>query len=428
MSAPKQIRIEHVTRVEGHGNLVVDIRDGRLEAARFPVVEAPRLFEAFLPGHPYDQVAHMASRICGICSVSHRCAAVLAVEAAFDVAPNDRIRLLRRLAFHGEVIGSHVLHLFFLLLPDLFGVPSVFHLLPEREETVRRAVRLKDVATAIGTVVAGRHIHPVGLNVGGFTHDPPRRHLRRLQERLETAAEDLQALLPIFRDHAWPEFERECDYLSLKDPAVYAFSQGELYSSRSGVLKVADYRELIAEYTVAGSTAKHAVHEGQPFMVGALARFNNNYDQLDKPAREAADALGLPHPCTNPFMIPAAQLVETVHCLAESRRLIEDLLDAGTAALPRDVPVKPTAARGVAAVEAPRGTLYHDYGFDGEGVCTRANLVIPTAQNLANLEADLAAYVPGIADLPEEALAHRLETLVRAYDPCISCATHVMRI
>jgi coenzyme F420-reducing hydrogenase alpha subunit len=426
MSANKTVQVDHLTRVEGHGNITAVIRDGRLQEARFDIVEAPRLFEVFLRGHSYAQVAHMASRVCGICAVSHRCAAIRAVEAAFEVAVGERIQLLRRLAFHCEVIGSHVLHLFFLILPDIFGVPSVLHLVPGHRETVQRAMRLKRIATDICSAVAGRHIHPVGMGVGGFGFDPSRRSLEELRAGIESAAADLRALVPLFRDHSWPSFARETDYLSLKDERAYAFYEGELYSSRHGRLAVESYYRTIREYTVKGSTAKHASFNGAPYMVGALARFNNNFGQLADAAHAVAAEIGIERPCTNPFMIPAAQLVETAHCLNESIALIDRLLEPETEQQPRCIPVTAKKSRGVGAVEAPRGTLFHEYTFDDEGICTHANLVIPTAQNLANLEADMRAYIPGIFDAPEEELTRQLEILTRAYDPCISCSTHVI--
>jgi sulfhydrogenase subunit alpha len=428
MPADRQIRVEHLTRVEGHGNLTAVIKDGRLEEARFDIVEAPRLFEVILRGHDYTRVVHMASRVCGICAVSHRCAAISAVEGAFGVVVNERIRLLRRLAFHGEVIGSHVLHLFFLVAPDFFGAPSVFHLLPDHKGTVLRAMRLKRAALSICAAIAGRHIHPVGMEVGGFSFDPSRRVLEGLRGIVEAAVEDLQALLPVVQRQSWPDFRRETDYVSLKHPDAYAFCEGGLFSSRHGPLAVQDYRRIIAEYVVPGSNAKHAALHGSPFMVGALARFNNNYDQLGASARRMADAVGLNAPCTGPFMIPAAQLVETAHCLEESIVLIDRLLEPQTARQDRWVGVQPRPAAGVGAVEAPRGTLFHEYAFDAEGICIDANLVIPTAQNLANLQADMQAYIPQISDESEDTLARSLAILVRAYDPCISCSTHVLRL
>ncbi|MCF8052964.1 MAG: Ni/Fe hydrogenase subunit alpha [Desulfobacterales bacterium] len=428
MHKNKRIEVKHLTRVEGHGNLTAIIRDGRLKEARFDIDEAPRLFEVFLCGHDYNQVVHMASRICGICAVSHRCAAIKASEAAFGVLVSERIRLLRRLAFHGEVISSHVLHLFFLVAPDMFGVPSVFHLPPEHKDTVRKAMRLKRAALEICRTTAGRHIHPVGMEVGGFSFNPLPRTLAELRGAVEGAVEDLQALVPIFRRHSWPDFQRKTAYVSLKSPKSYAFYEGELYSSRHGSMPVEDYRRTISEYTVPGSTAKHAVIDGASYMVGALARFNNNYEQLSNAARRVADEIGLSAPCTNPFMIPAAQLAETAHCLDESLHLIDRLIEPEISRQDPSVPVHPVKANGVGAVEAPRGTLFHDYTFDERGTCTEANLVIPTAQNLASLHADMQAFIPQVIEEPEEVLGHRLEILTRAYDPCISCSTHVIRL
>jgi coenzyme F420-reducing hydrogenase alpha subunit len=424
MTASKQIKVEHLTRVEGHGNLRAVIRDGRMEDARFDIVEAPRLFEVFLRGYDYARVTHMASRICGICAVSHRCAAIKAVEAAFGTAVNERVRLLRRLAFHGEILGSHVLHVFFLTLPDFFGAKSVFHLLPDHKDKVVRAMRLKRTANTICAAIAGRHIHPVGMEVGGFSFDPSRRSLEELRGVVEAALEDLQALLPLLKQHTWPAFQRQTDYISLKHSHLYAFYEGDLFSSRHGPLSVEAYRRILPEYVVPGSNAKHAAHKEAPYMVGALARFNNNYDQLAEPARRAAHDIGLGHPCTNPFMIPAAQMVETVHCLDESRDLITRLLEPEIFRQDRQVEVQERSSRGVGAVEAPRGTLFHEYAFDGQGICTDVNLVIPTAQNLANLQADMQAYIPQISDASEADLTRQLEMLVRAYDPCISCSTH----
>jgi coenzyme F420-reducing hydrogenase alpha subunit len=424
MSERKRISVEHLTRVEGHGNLFALVEDGLPLEARFDIVEAPRLFEVFLRGQDYTRVTHTASRVCGICAVSHRCAAIRAVEAAFGVEVGERIHLLRRLAFHGEVIGSHVLHLFFLVAPDFLGAPSVFHLLPDQREAVLRAMRLKRAANDICATVAGRHIHPVGMEAGGFSFEPSRRSLEKLREVAAAAAEDLQAFLSLLREHAWPDFERETDYISLRQPGVYAFYEGELFSSRHGELNLADYRRTLPEHTVSGSNAKHAAHRGAPYMVGALARFNNNHPLLAAPARRAAQEIGLQPPCTNPFMIPAAQFVETVHCLDESIALIDRLTAPENRGQPCRVDVRPRASRGIGAVEAPRGTLFHEYAFDAGGICTEANLVIPTAQNLANLQADMAAYLLQTGDAPEEDLTRGLEALVRAYDPCISCATH----
>jgi coenzyme F420-reducing hydrogenase alpha subunit len=221
-------------------------------------------------------------------------------------------------------------------------------------------MRLKRAASGICAAVAGRHIHPVGMEVGGFSFTPSGRSLAELRRVAESAVEDLQAMLPLFREHSWPDFQRETDYISLKHPHMYAFYEGELFSSRQGPLAVRDYRRSLKEYTVSGSNAKHAAHNDAPYMVGALARFNNNSEQLAEPARRMADEIGLRSPCTNPFMIPAAQMVETAHCLDDSITLIDRLLGKDTASQSLQVDIQPRASRGVGAVEAPRGTLFHE--------------------------------------------------------------------
>ena len=163
------INIEHLTRVEGHGNIVVNIAEGRLEEARFEIVEAPRFFEAILRGRDYEEVVHIAARVCGICSISHSCAALKATEAAFGVELSEQTLLLRRLAYNGEIIGSHVLHVYFLAAPDFFELPSIFPMIDIDKDAVLRAMRLKKLAYDLCKAVVGRHTHPVAMTVGGFS-------------------------------------------------------------------------------------------------------------------------------------------------------------------------------------------------------------------------------------------------------------------
>jgi len=427
MAGDKSVRVHHLTRVEGHGDLTAEVRDGRLEDVRFTVVEAPRFFEAILRGRPYDEVTHIASRICGICAVSHKCAALKAVEAAFGTEIGEQTLLLRRLAFHGEIVISHILHLYFLAAPDFLGLPSVLPLIEKDRDLVLRAMRLKKLGYDLAALVAGRHTHPVAMTVGGFGFLQSPEDLSAMRERLAASLEDLEATVQLFGTLKFPDFHRETVYVSLRHPLHYAFYDGEVVSSLGDAIPADRYAEAIEEATVPPSTAKYASWRGRPYMVGALARVNNNHEQLGPRAREAAGELGLSVPCFNPFMITAAQLVECVHCVEESIELIERLLDRTLRDHERQGDVRVGSGRGVGAVEAPRGILFHEYELDHKGRCRTANHVIPTAQNLANLDADLRAYAPGIVEESEESFRQGLEMLVRAYDPCISCSTHVAR-
>ena len=427
MANDVSIRVHHLTRVEGHGDIVAEVRNGQLKEVRFEIVEAPRFFEAFLRRQSFEEVVHVASRICGICAVSHKCAALKATESALNVKISDQTRLLRRLAFHGEVIGSHVLHCYFLVGPDFLGIPSVFPLAGTNPEILHRAMRMKKLGYDLSAVVAGRHTHPVAMKVGGFSFVHAEPELIGMRERLLEAIEDIKATVQLFKTFSVAAFERETEYVSLKHPDHYAFYDGDVFSSEGTVVTPDRYREIIREHVVPYSTAKHACWHRPQYMVGALARFNNNHDQLLPLAMEAANDLRLASPCFNPFMNTMAQIVECAHCVEESIQIVDELLYRGIRPDEEMAEVTVQAGRGVGAVEAPRGLLFHEYEYDARGKCLDVNLVIPTAQNLANLEADMRAFVPGIADGDEGFITHQLEMLTRAYDPCISCSTHVVK-
>ena len=420
------INVQHLTRVEGHGNIVVNLSEGRLEEARFEIVEAPRFFEALLRGRDYQEVVHIAARVCGICSISHSCAVLKATEAAFGVELSEQTLLLRRLAYNGEMIGSHVLHVYFLAAPDFFELPSIFPMIDIDKDAVLRAMRMKKLAYDLCAAVVGRHTHPVAMTVGGFSFVQEEGALARIRTRLLDAIEDTKETVRLFKELTVPQFERETEYVSLKDPALYALYDGQLYSSEGESVGADQYQEVIQEYVVRHSTAKHAHWHRPQYMVGALSRINNNFEQLHPLAREAATELGLTVPCFNPFMNTIAQIVEIAHCMEDSIALIDAILAEGI--LQQSAAVNPQAGRGVGAIEAPRGTLFHDYKYDEKGKCVSANLVIPTAQNLANLDADMRRIVPQIADQTKEQITRQLKMLVRAYDPCISCATHMLTV
>ncbi len=420
------INLEHLTRVEGHGNIVVNLAEGRLEEARFEIVEAPRFFEAILRGRDYQEVVHIAARVCGICSISHSCAVLKATEAAFGVELSEQTLLLRRLAYNGEMIGSHVLHVYFLAAPDFFELPSIFPMIDIDKDAVLRAMRMKKLAYDLCAAVVGRHTHPVAMTVGGFSFAQEEGALARIRIRLLDAIEDTKETVRLFKELTVPQFDRETEYVSLKDPNLYALYDGQVYSSEGETIAAEQYQSFVEEYVVRHSTAKHARWHRPEYMVGALARVNNNFEQLHPLAKESATELGLTVPCFNPFMNTVAQIVEIAHCVEDSIELIDTILDRGIQ--PEAVDVKPRAGRGVGVIEAPRGTLFHDYEFDDQGKCVQANLVIPTAQNLANLDADMRRIVPQIADQTKEQVTRQLEMLVRAYDPCISCATHMLTV
>ena len=420
------IAVHHVTRVEGHGSIVVNTRNGELEECRFEVIEGPRFFESMMRGRTWAEAQTISCRICGICSVAHSCTSLRATEAAMGVDISRQTLLLRKLILYGEQLQSHWLHVFFLALPDYLGAPSVLPLAASHPEVVKMALRMKKLGNYIGEVVGGRHVHPITLTVGGMTAVPSERQLRELKEMLVDMRPDLERTVDLFASVQWPDLERETEYISIRDPQEYAFYEGELVTSDGLSAAPRNYREALTEKVVSHSTAKHASCSREAYMVGALARYNNNYDQLLPEAKEAAERLGLPHPSHNPFHINAAQVVEGVHCHERCIEIIDELLEAGVRFEPVEVDLK--AGRGVGMCEAPRGLLIHEYTYDPTGRITDCNCIIPTAQNYANIEADMRELVPRILDRSQEEITLTLEELVRAYDPCISCSAHLLDV
>ena len=421
-----EIKVQNVTRVEGHGNIMVNVKDGEVKVARLDIVESPRFFEVMLQGRPFNDAAWITSRICGICAVSHTTASLRATEDAFGLRISEQTRLLRRLIFNGEMIQSHILHIFFLVAPDLFGVGSVVPLASTHGEVVKMALRLKRLANDLCAVIGGRHVHPVAMTINGFTKLPSVAALMDVRGRLVEARADLDATVELFSGLKFPEFARETEYISLESTDIYELIEGDVKSSDGYTIPYRQYMDHIKETIVPTSTAKHVSANRDSFMVGALSRFNNGHGHLHPRAVEAAGRLGISAPCFSPFMINVAQLVETIHCLEDSITLIDTILGRGLKI--EDTSFTPVAGRGVGIVEAPRGLLIHDYTYDKDGRITDANCIIPTGQNLANIDMDLRNVVISLIDRDDAEITTRLKMLVRAYDPCISCSTHDIEI
>ena len=421
-----KVDVHYVTRIEGHGNLILDANNGKIEKLLWEVPESPRFFEAMLVGRHYDDVHHIASRICGICSIAHTTASIQATEAAFGIQPSEQTILLRKLLFDAEMLESHVLHTLFLIAPDFLGVDSVIPLAATHKDVVVMALRMKKLAYNLAEALAQRKTHPLSCVVGGFTKVPDLNELKALKKRLQECLNDLDVETSIFKTLKIPDFVRETEYIALKDPKEYAWISGQIASSDAVAIPIDKYLGVTNEFCVPTSTAKYTKNKRDSYMVGALARFNLNSKQLSPRSRKVAAELGIKAPCYNPYMISVAQLVETYHIVEDAINLIDKLVERGVEEEPDRV--KPRAGRGVGAVEAPRGILFHDYTYDANGIITKANCIIPTNQNHNNIQKDLEALVPKILDQPQAEIQKMMEMLVRAYDPCVSCSTHALKV
>jgi coenzyme F420-reducing hydrogenase alpha subunit len=430
MKKDLNIDVHHVTRVEGHGNIVVDMKKGVLEKAQLEIVEPPRYFEAMLKGRNFQEVAIITSRICGICSLGHQMTSLKATETALGIEISEQTEILRKILVHGATFQSNVLHALFLATPDLLNVGSVFPLINTHREVVLAALRLKRLANDIGDVISGRAVHPISCVPGGFTKLPTEKELTDLRTKLvEEGLPDAEFAIEVVASLAdkLPVFERETEYISLYTDKEYGLYDGNICSSDTGITSVDNYLDITNEFVVPHSSSKHAKNNRSSYFVGALARFNNSFKMLKPKAKEAAEKLGLSAPCYNPYMNSVAQMVEVAHCIEDAIELMGKLLSEGIE------PEKPNVeitryGRGIAATEVPRGILFHDYTYNRQGNIESANCIIPTGQNLANIDDDMKKLVPEIIEESKEDITLKLEMLVRAYDPCISCSVHMLEV
>ncbi|MEO5327070.1 MAG: Ni/Fe hydrogenase subunit alpha [Magnetococcus sp. THC-1_WYH] len=422
------IDIHHVTRVEGHGSIRINVRDGVVEEVKLCIVEANRFFESFTRGMRPEEIPWIVGRICGICCVGHQLAATKAVEASQGIKVSPQTVLLRKMLNQSQFLQSHILHVYFLAIPDFVGVPSVLPLVKTHPEVVKRALRLKKLANDYTAVLGGRTLHPMANTLKGWRRLPDQDAIAQIRKRLQDALPDLHETVAIVKTLNIPPFERETEFVSLKHPDEYALYDGEIYSSDTrATVPVADYRQVTNEFTVPHSTSRWSRWHRDSYAVGALARVNNNFEQLRPEARKVARDLGLRVPCFNPYMNNCAQVVEIIHCAHDSLAMMTTLLENGLREEPIDH--QPQEGQGAGAVEVPRGILFHEYAFDSEGRCCDANAIIPTSQNVNNIEQDMKAFVPQMLPLmSEKELTLKMEMLLRAYDPCISCAVHLLDV
>jgi sulfhydrogenase subunit alpha len=430
MSKEVKINVKHLTRVEGHGNIVVDAKDGNIDKVEWQVPEAPRFFETMVVGREYSELATITSRICGICSIGHTFASLKATEAALGIKISEQTRVLRELLLHGETLQSHILHVCYLVLPDLFKVNSVIPLVGTHQDAVLLVTKLHRLANELCDLIGGRTTHPIRARVGHFTMMPTRQELEDMKKRLVESVDDLKKLAEIFVSVSggFPEFSRETEYLSLSYDKEYAFYDGLITTTDiEKNIAVDEYKNVVNEFVVPQSTAKYGKFNRASFMVGALARYNNNHSQLTPLSKQVAEMLGLkPGLNVSPFQNNAAQVVECVFAVERSISHIDWLLGQDLKVEKPDFKIK--NGRGVGAVEVPRGILFHEYTYNDDGICVAANCVIPTNLNHNNIQMDFEKMVPEMLDLPEKDLQFNLEMLVRAYDPCISCSTHFLNV
>jgi coenzyme F420-reducing hydrogenase alpha subunit len=419
----RDLTVEGLSRVEGEGAMHVVVTDGQVTDVRLRIYEPPRFFEAFLRGRAYTEPPDITARICGICPVAYQMSSCQAIEQICGAVIPKPLRDLRRLLYCGEWIESHVLHIYFLHAPDFLGASSALELAKDHRDLVEMALKLKKIGNDIMEAIGGRAIHPINVRVGGFYRVPTKRELLPLAERLRWARDAALETVRVVSTFNFPDLEIDHEFVALHDPDEYAIIGGRVVSDRGLDIDVTEYPEHFREEHVPYSTTLHGhMIERGGYLVGPLARYALNYDQLPAIAKEAAVEAGLGKVVRNPFRSIQVRAVENVAACDEALRLIEGYSEPDQPA----VLVEPRAGTGHGASEAPRGLLYHRYSIDEQGAILAADIVPPTAQNQEAIEADLRKLVTANLKLDDRDLQHLCEQSIRNYDPCISCSTHFL--
>jgi sulfhydrogenase subunit alpha len=421
----KNIKVKYLARVEGEGALDIRIKDDTVTRVQLKIFEPPRFFEAFLRGRNYTEAPDITCRICGICPVAYQMSSVHAMERALGGRVTGPLRALRRLLYCGEWIESHGLHVFMLHAPDFLGYQDAIQMAQDHPDTVKMGLQLKKIGNDIVSTLGGREIHPINVRVGGFYKAPHKRELTPLVEKLKWARDASVQAVRWVGGFNFPDFEQDYEFVSLRHDAEYPFNEGRVVSNKGLDIEVADYERHFVEEHVPYTHALHSTLRARgPYFAGPLARYNLNFDRLTPLAQQTATEAGLGPVCKNPFKSIVVRAVEILYAVEEALAIIESYERPAESA----VKVAPRTSSGCAATEAPRGLLYHRYSLDDHGVIQEAKIVPPTSQNQGIIEDDLRQFVTARVDLPEDKLTWQCEQMVRNYDPCISCATHFLKV
>jgi sulfhydrogenase subunit alpha len=420
---------ELISRVEGHGSIGLKIKGRRVESVELDILTPPRLFEKLIVGRHFNDVPTIVSRICSICSASHRVISVMAIEDAFGVKVPREAVLLRELLLHAETLESHGLHLFLLALPDYYGYSSFVDMAKDLPDAGSLGFKVKGIGNRMQECIGGRAIHQITPVVGGMSAGPSRASLQRIRQEAEALIGEVSGFLskeipPL----QYTPLVEVSNWVSLADRG-YGYTGGDILINGKEKVQVRDFYQKFHESALPPSYTKHTLYGKEPFMVGALPRILNSGSKLKGSAGALLKKLGIMK-SRSTYMNNMAQGVEILFSIERVVEIIGELLDLD---LPEGqdggitAEFSPVAGTGTAAIEAPRGMLVHTYTFDEKGYVTEGDITTPTAMNLSDMERTLMVMAETlIKETPD--IKPALETLVRAYDPCISCSVHIVRL
>jgi coenzyme F420-reducing hydrogenase alpha subunit len=417
-----KIKINHIAKTEGHLSFEGELMKGNIAKAKIITEEGMRLIEGMLVGRKYYEAPIITARICGICPVVHNLSTIKAIENAFGIDANEETNALRKLLEHAQVIHSHALHLYFLSYPDFLQIPNDLTVIGKTPAMAGSALKIRDFGVKIVEKVGGRTVHVISSRIGGFRALPSGKEFKELFEMAESVLGDAWKMAEFFRKLKYPKFERKTIYTSLSSDKEYAIYDGKMSADGKKMTLQKFMDEFVKEFEFKGEAVKRTKIAGISHMAGALARINNNFGKLRPEAKKEWRKFNGRLPDYNSFHNIFAQAVELLHCVLEARDILKVFAKSPAVADWREPKIR--AGEGYGAVEAPRGTLFDYYKVSKDGTILECNIITPTAQFLSNLEDDLKIYLPQIKNISEANRDWEIKKLIRAYDPCIACATH----
>lgn len=417
--------IEEITKVEGAASLNVEIENGQVKDVRFAITEFKRFYTQAMRGKPIAAIPQLLARICGTCSNAHLLASIEAVEKTLGMTPSEQTKILRALTYHGLIIRDHALHLYLFCLPDIFKKDSLLQFDENdkhQHQLLHDAFAVKAAGNQLAILVAGRSVHAPFPTPGGFSKIPDEKDIPALIEQLKKIRPAVIRLIGVFLGCSF-SFVRETKYFALTNEK-FSYLEGKLMDSDGEIIEEKDYRKHLEHVVVPYSHASGYKYKDGQFRVGALARLNINKDALHpNTKRDAAKALEK-FPSHDIFDNNLAQAIEILHSIDDAIEILETTKFAPEK--PQKMEVK--AGVGIGVIEAPRGALYHKLEIDNKGIVQKGEVIVPTGQNQIAIEHDLKAFIQDNLDMEEDKIRFECEKIIRAYDPCMSCGSHFLKL
>lgn len=417
----KTVSIKHITRIEGHATFWGALKKGNVAEARYHTLEGARLIEGVLVGRDYMDAPLVTSRICGVCPIVHNLTAIKALEHGMKVKVSPSTIVLRKLMELGQTITSHGVHAYFMCIPDFYGKDSALDLVSIAPKYTEAALAIREFGNQITHIIGGRALHPVNSQVGGFLKLPDVRELKKLLNESQEILQKTIELVHFISHLKFVDFHRATENICLRAKNEYAIYDGTVVSNEGLKQTPTAFMKSIREIHSFDDYVKRTSHNDKPYFVGALARVNNNWRQLNPIAKQALKDTKLKLPIDNSFYNVLCQGIEMIHTIEETQQLLKQYLAMKNIKPMAKYTVR--AGKGTGAIEAPRGLLLHYYETDKFGKLKNVNIITPTAQLINNLEQDLKQYI-GSKKSFTVADERKLGMLIRAYDPCMTCATH----